>query len=58
MLLNLTGMLKAPVRKLNFEVTMRRCHTANEYQNSRKRIAYVMAASPAEAKAEAKLLHP
>lgn len=56
MVLNLHNMVKAPV--YHFEVTMSRCITANAYQNSRKRIAYVRAHNPDEAKREAKKQHP
>lgn len=56
-MLNLTGMLRAPSLH-KFEVTMSRCHTANENQNIRKRMAYVTAADEQLAKDEAKRLHP
>lgn len=58
-MLNLTGMLKAPnVRQLCWVVTMNRCHTSNAYENSRSRVAYVMAANDKDAMLEAKRQYP
>lgn len=55
-MLNLNGMLKAPIR--NYEVSMQRKTTINEVQNARRKVAYVKAMNEAEAKRAAEKLNP
>ncbi len=55
-MLNLTGMVRAP--NYDWEVTMHRCNTANEAQNARRKIAYVVAPNEHDAKKEAKRKNP
>ena len=55
-MLNLTGMVRVPV--YDFEVTLHRKRSLNAVQNARKRIAYVQAHNPDEAKAAASRKNP
>lgn len=55
-MLNMTNMVRAP--SYNWEVTMHRCHTSSAYENSRRRVAYVMAPNDKDAMREAKRQHP
>jgi hypothetical protein len=55
-MLNLSNMVRAP--EYDWEVSMTRCTTANAYENSRKRIAYVKAPNEKDAMREAKRQFP
>ncbi len=55
-MLNLTNMVRAPM--YSWEVFMVRNTTSNPVENARKRMAYVKASNAADAKREAKKLHP
>lgn len=56
MALNLHNMVKAPI--YDFEVTLHRKRSLNAAQNARKRIAYVQAHNPDEAKKAAARKNP